>query len=394
MSNHQNGIITRKIILALIAGAFMVSCSTKEQQQSAPPEIKVVEVQQQSVPLYYDFVGQIYGEVDIPIRARVSGWVESINFQEGSRVKKGQLLYTIDNQPFLAQLSQQQSKLAEAKTAFVKAEADLNRYIPLAEKNAVSKSDLDAAQASYDAALSYVDAAEASVELARIELSYCNIRSPINGLIGKTKAKVGEFVGQDPNPVILNTVSSTDKVRVEFFLTESDYLILARELKRKREIENDSIQERQKENLQLLLSDGSIHPNAGTVDFVDREVDPETGSLLVQASFDNPDGLLRPGQFARVRVKMETVEDALLLPQRCFSELQGLFSVTMVNDDNKIEIRQVEVGPMYKDFRLIRSGLKVGDKVVFEGLQKVRPGMVVNPELMKYESQYKEEIIK
>jgi membrane fusion protein (multidrug efflux system) len=303
-------------------------------------------------------------------------------------------LYTIDKQPFLAQLSQQQSKLAEARTAFVKADADLKRYKPLAQKNAVSQSDLDAAQASYDAALAYVDAAEASVELAKIELSYCEIRSPINGLIGKTKAKVGEFVGQDPNPVILNTVSSTGKVRVEFFLTESDYLILARETAKRTQQQRDSVRNRNRATLQLILSDGSIHSNMGSVDFINREIDQETGSLLVQASFDNPDGLLRPGQFARVRIKMETVDDALLLPQRCFSEMQGLFSVTAVNDENKIENIPVEVGPMYKDFRLIRSGLSAGDRVVLEGIQKVRPGMMVTPVTIQYESQYSEEINK
>jgi membrane fusion protein (multidrug efflux system) len=225
-------------------------------------------------------------------------------------------------------------------------------------------------------------------------LSYCEIRSPIDGLIGKTKAKVGEFVGQSPNPVILNTVSSTGKVRVEFFLTESDYLILARERSKRIAEGKEPIENQEKGNLQLILSDGSIHPIMGSVDFINREVDQETGSLLIQASFDNPDGLLRPGQFGRVRVKMETVDEALLLPQRCFSEMQGLFSVTAVNDENKIENIQVEVGPMYKDYRLIRSGLQVGDRVVLEGIQKVRPGMVVSPIDVQYESQYSEEINK
>lgn len=394
MNRFTVGYFSPRILPLIAISLVLFSCGSKDQQQAAPPEIKVVEIQQKDVPLFYDFVGQIYGEVDIPIRARVSGWVESIHFQEGSRVKKGQLLYTIDKQPFMAQLSQQQSKLAEAKTAFVKAEADLNRYKPLAKKNAVSQSDLDAAQASYDAAEAYVDAAEASVELARIELSYCEIRSPIDGLIGKTNAKAGEFVGQSPNPVILNTVSSTGKVRVEFFLTESDYLILARERSKRIAEDKEPIENEEKANLQLILSDGSIHPIMGSVDFINREVDQETGSLLIQASFDNPDGLLRPGQFARVRVKMKTVDNALILPQKCFSELQGLFSVTTVNNENKIEIKQVEVGPIYKDYRLIKSGLEVGDRAVIEGIQKVRPGMVVDPLLIQYESQYNEEINK
>ena len=391
MNNYQKGIIAGKTFLALITGAILFSCGTKEQQQAAPPDIPVVEVVQQDVPLHQEFVGQILGEVDIPIRARVSGWLEGIHFQEGSPVKKGQLLYTIDQQEFLAQVQVQESRLAEAKTAFVKAEADLNRYKPLAEKNAVSKSDLDAAQASYDAALAYVDAAEAGVDIAKIDLSYCNIKAPIDGIIGKTKAKVGEFVGQNPNPVILNTVSSIDKVRVEFFLTESDYLILARKFK---DIDNQPEQTRDKATLRLILSDGTIHPSPGKVDFINREVDQETGSLLVQASFDNPEGILRPGQFARVDVQMLKMEDALILPQKCFMELQGVYSVATVNAENEIVTKRVKVGPMYKDFRIVLEGLEPGEKVVLEGLQKVRPGMKVNPVPTLYESKYSDELNK
>ncbi len=394
MNNLQKGIITGKIILSLIAGALLFSCSNNKQKTAAPPDIPVVEVIQQSVPLEQDFVGQIYGEFDIPIRARVAGWLEGIHFQEGTRVSKGQLLYTIDRQPFLAQVAKEESKLAEARTSYTKAEADLNRYKPLAQKNAVSKSDLDAAQASYDAALAYVDAAEASVELAMIELSYCEIRSPIDGLIGKTKAKVGEFVGQNPNPVILNTVSKTGTVRVEFFLTESEYLQVAREFMDRQKSGNDDTAARGRATLQLILSDGTVHPHKGKVDFINREVDEETGTILLQASFDNPEGILRPGQFARVRVEMNVIANALLLPQKCFTEIQGLFNVYLVDTGNVITSRQVEVGPVYKDYRLVTSGLASSDRVVLEGIQRVRTGMVINPVVTEYKSQYIEQINK
>lgn len=382
-----------KTKLLFLLPFIFFSCGSNEQSQLSPPDIPAVEVMQMDVPIYQEFVGQIYGEVDIPIRARVSGFLEGIHFEEGSRVTRGQLLYTIDEQQFLAEVQRKKSQVAEAKTAFVKAQADLNRYKPLAEENAVSKSDLDAAQASYDAALAYVDAAEAGLEIAKIDLSYCRTKSPIAGIIGKTKAKVGEFVGQSPNPVILNTVSKVGKVRVEFFLTEADYLIIAREYLASKD-EGNTKPKREKVSLQLILSDGTIHPHPGKVDFINREVDQETGSLLVQASFENPEGILRPGQFARVKVKMRELKGAMILPQKCFTELQGIYSVTTVNTDNEIVNKQVKVGPVYQDYRIVLEGLQPGESVVIEGLQKVRPGMKINPVPTTFESKYSDEIKK
>ena len=367
---------------------LIVSCGEKDKKVAPPPTIPVVEVTKQDVPVTIDFVGQIYGEVDIPIRARVQGFLEGIHFREGNVVEKGQLLYTIDQQEYRTQVARQMSALAEAQTTFAKAESDLNRIKPLAEINAVSQSDLDAAQAEYDAALAYVDAAQANVDLANIQLGYCFVKSPIKGLIGKTKAKVGEFVGQSPNPVILNTVSIIGQVRVEFFLTESNYLKLAKEIN-KRQSEGDTTKPRQNAKLDLILSDGSVHPYEGRVDFINREVDEETGSLLVQASFENPDKILRPGQFARVRVEISE-EDALLVPQRCLSEMQGQYSLTMVDDSNRVVIRQVETGSNYKDFTIIRSGVSEGDLVVLEGLQKVRAGMKIDPQVTQFESKQAE----
>ena len=351
-----------------------------------------MEVQKQNVQTYIDFVGQIYGEVDIPIRARVHGFLEGIHFLEGSQVKKDQLLYTIDQQEYETQVARQLSVLAEAKTAFAKAESDLGRIKPLADINAVSKSDLDAAQAEYGAALAYVDAAEANLDLARIQLSYCYVKSPITGLIGKPNAKVGEFVGQSPNPVILNSVSLIDNVRVEFFLTEADYLKLAKEILDRREMQ-DTTRMRDESKIVLILSDGSVHPYNGRYDFINREVDEQTGSLLVQASFENPDQLLRPGQFAMVRVEVSQ-EDALLVPQRCLSGMLGQFSLTDVNDSSEVVIKQVETGVMYNEYSIIKSGVNEGEKVVLEGIQKVRPGMKVTPKLTEFKSRYSDELNK
>jgi len=255
------------------------------------------------------------------------------------------------------------SRLAEAKTMLAKAESDLNRIKPLAELKAVSQSDLDAAIALYDASTASVEAAEANLRAAKIQLSYTEIYSPIFGIIGRTKAKVGDFVGREPNPVILNVVSRIDTVLVQFFITETQYLLLARRLISESNIADQNAREA---NLELILADQSLYPHKGKADFIDREVDPTTGAILVQASFPNPDELLRPGQFAKVKATVNIVEGGILIPQRCIMELQGLFSVFVVNDSNKVEKREIKVGPKVEQFWLVLEGLKpIQGRIIF-----------------------------
>ncbi len=372
------------IVLLILAVA---SCADQEQQAPPPPEIPVVEVIQEDMPIYQEFVGQVYGYSDIPIRARVVGFLEGIHFEEGLKVGKDQLLYTINPEEYQAKVATQQSQLAESRTALTKSQSDLDRIKPLARINAVSQSDLVAAQAEYDASLAYVEAMKSNLKFANINLSYCWIKSPINGTIGKTLARVGEFVGQDPNPVILNTVSTVDKVRVEFYLTESDYIRLAREYKEINHVNEKNINEiENEEKLSLILADGSTFKYKGYVNFINREVDPQTGSLLVQAIFPNPDKLLKPGQYAKVVVKMKEVKDALLVPQRCVMEMQGQYSVFVVNNDNKVEGRQIVAGERINDYMIVREGVQAGDKVVIDALQKVGSGLEVKPEVTKFES--------
>lgn len=381
-------------LTGIVALLILISISC-DKKQKAPPilEIPVVEVIQKDVPVYQEFVGQVYGKYDIPIRARVSGFLDAIHFDEGTYVEKGQLLYTVDPQPLEASLAGEMSNLAEAQTELAKAESDLGRIKPLAKINAVSKSDLDATQAQYDAAIANVEAVKSSVRIARINLGYCRIMSPITGLIGKTEAKVGEFVGENPNPVILNTVSTIDTVHVEFYLVESDYLGLARKFveseKQKTEANYIKRQENKRDNLVLILSDGTEFKYKGKINFIDREIDPETGSLLIQTAFPNPNELLRPGQYAKIKAKMDNLKNAIIIPQRCIMELQGTHSVYIVSDSNKVVARQVETGIKYEDYWVISSGLEANDKIVIDALQKVKPGMVVNPKVTVFKNKTK-----
>lgn len=233
-------------------------------------------------------------------------------------------------------------------------------------------------------------AAEANLEIAQIKLGYCTIRSPIRGIIGKTEARGGEFVGREPNPVILNVVSRVDTTRIEFFLTEAEYLGLAREFASTSQ-GVESKKTRKPVNLQLILADGSLYGQNGSVDFIDRSVDPSTGSILVQSTFPNPQGLLRPGMFAKVRVDFDIAENALLVPQRCIMELQGQYSVYTVGSDNIVKQRQVTATVKIDDLWLIQDGLNPDDMIVVDGLQKVASGMEINPVLIEYKSQTKEQ---
>jgi len=364
---------------------LLFSCSKKDelQAQAPAPQVTVVVAQAKDVPIFQEFVGQIYGFKDIAIRARVEGFLEGIHFEEGSRVEKGTLLYTLESQPFEADVAAKMSRVAEANTMLAKAKSDLDRIEPLAKENAVSQSDLDSAVAQYEASIESVKAAKANLRASNIQLGYTKIYSPITGIIGKTKAKVGDFVGRSPNPVILNTVSRIDTVLVEFFITETQYLQLARQFSS--EVES-AVQRTRKENLELILADGSFYDHKGKVNFVDRDVDPTTGAILVQASFPNPQELLRPGQFAKVKALVKVVKDGILIPQRCVMELQGTYSVYVVGDGDKVQTRGVKAGPKIKQFWLITEGLKPGERIVYEGLQRVKEGVVVKPTVKEMDS--------
>jgi len=373
------------IVLLIVPFLFLLSCKDDEAKVQPPQPFKVYEIKPRTALIYEEFVGQVYGEKDIPIRARVEGFLEKIYFKEGGRVKKGQLLYSIDPDPFQEAVAAEKSMVSQAQTIVVQTESDLNRIKPLAEMDAVSKRELDMAQAQRDAAISSLDAARANLRIAEINLGYAKMYAPINGIIGKTLAREGEFVGKDPNPVILNTVSKINTVRVQFFLSENQYLKIAREYIKKY---NRKIQTSGEEiNLELILADETLYEHKGRIDFIDRNVDSSTGTILLQATFPNPDGLIRPGQFARVKAMVKEEKNALLVPQKCVSELQGQFSVFIVNSENMIESKQVKIGEKIGEFLVVKEGLSDGDKVILEGVQKVRSGMEVVPEITEFKSQ-------
>jgi len=383
--NHQSSregtMRFRTVILASSLMLFLFACS-EEKKASAPPpppEISVIETKAEDVPLFLEFVGQTSGLKDITIRARVEGFLEGIHFKEGSWIKQGDLLYTLESQPFEEKVATRMSGVAEVKTMLAKNKGDLDRIEPLAKINAVSKSDLDAAQAAYDATISSLEAAEANLRAAKIQLSYTKISSPINGIIGKTEAKVGDFVGKDPSPVILNTVSQVDTILVTFFITETQYLEMTR-YAAKVDPEKKDVE---KAKFELILIDGSLYDHLGKLDFVDREVDTDTGAMLVQASFPNPEKLLRPGQFTTVKIKAQVVKDAILIPQRSVMEIQGLYNVFVVDANNMVTTREITVGPKVGSSWMIKKGLKPGEKVVYEGLQKVKDGDTAKPTLAK-----------
>jgi membrane fusion protein (multidrug efflux system) len=374
-----NWLISCAVSVALI---LLAGCDRSGPGQAAAPSLRVLvtQSQQRDVPLSIDMVGSTLGTKDVPIRARVEGFLETMEFVEGTFVNEGDLLYTIDPQPFQAKLVEAQSMLAAAQTQLAKAEADLARIKPLAEIKAVSEQDLDAAVATEAATRASVRASEASVELAEIELSYTRLSAPISGLIGLTQAKPGEFVGRDPNPVVLNQVSDINPIRARFSISEREYLIMARtymaqhhpEDRKQRGMRSD-----RPRNMILILADGSEHPEKGSVVAASQSVDQETGTYIMEASFPNPTGLILPGQFARVRAPYETLKNVVVIPRKAISELQGLFRVYVVDSAGLVSVREIGLGPNTGDDVVVESGLEKGETVIVEGIQKVRPGMTV-----------------
>ena len=368
------------LMVALVFALSGCDSSEKVARKMPPLVVRVTQATVQDVPLTMEMVGTTMGTQDVPIRTRVEGYLETMEFEEGTFVKKGDILYTIDAQPFKAKLVAAQSELAGAQTTRAKTQSDLARIRPLAEINAVSEQDLDSAVAQEAAARASVRASEANVELAEIELGYTEIHAPIDGLIGLTKAKPGEFVGRDPNPVVLNTLSDIDPIRVRFSISERDYLALARNYVRRKEHLRAGDDRREADDLVLLLADGTEHTELGTVIASAQSISAETGTYTLEAAFPNPNNVLLPGQFARVRSQYRNIKDAVVIPRKAVVEMQGRFRVYAVNHQSQVEAIDIELGPKTGNDVVVSSGLKGGETIIVEGLQKVRPGMQVDPQ--------------
>ena len=350
------------------------AAARQEAPAGAPPEVYVADVVQKDVPIYTELVGQTRGSQDVEIRARVEGYLNRVAFTEGSFVRKGELLYEIDPLPLEAALANAKAQLATAQARLEKTNTDVNRLTPLAKQQAVSQQELDNALAFRDAARAQVDAQKAAVDKATLDLGYAHITAPLDGLVGTTEVKAGNLVGRGES-TLLTTVSQTDPILFRAGISEAEYLRLAKRIAEA----GGASAGRSKAEIELLLADGTVHPQPGHVDAIERAIDPTTGTLAVQFKFPNPQRVVRPGQYGRARFVVETKPGALLVPQRAVTELQNLYSVAVVGAGNKVEFRNVKVGPRVDGLWLIEEGLKPGEKVVVEGLQKVRDGAVVSP---------------
>jgi membrane fusion protein, multidrug efflux system len=424
MKNLQMRKLPVSAALSIIGLAVLMTaaCGKKDASKTGaappPPTVVVAEVTRKTVPIYSEFVGQTRADDTVELRARVEGVLEKVYFREGSPVHKGQLLFTIDKRPFeaallsakallaksesdLAQASQRvdvlqaQAEVADAESTLSKANQDVQRLAPLAKEKAVTEQDLDAAIAAQKSARAIVEARKANlknleaavkytIERARsevssakarliqtqLDLSYCSIYSPINGIIGFLQVDEGNLVGRG-DATLLATVSRSDPLLVDFNVSETEYLKLTNRQSAKKNASDL--------RFDLILSDESVHSYPGTFKVVDRTVDPQTGTLKVEASFQNPDSYLRPGQFARLRVAVAERENAVLVPQRAIQELQGAKTVLVVDDQNKVSLRTITVGDKSDSYVVVLEGLNGGERVIVEGMQKARPGGAVNP---------------
>jgi membrane fusion protein (multidrug efflux system) len=363
-------------LLALAAGLALLPGCPKEPKVVAappPPDVNVSVVLQRDVPVHVEAIGETRGNTEIEIRARVEGFIESVDYKEGSLVEKGQKLYTIDARPFQARLSVTKASLAEAEAQLARAHQDVVRYEPLLAKNAISREEYETAVSLEKAAAAAVEAAKATVEQADIDLSYTTVIAPEAGIAGRTEVYAGTLVGRGQS-TLLTRISRTDPIHVRFSFPERDYLAMAKK-------KGDGLRNEKGSDVkfEMVMPDGHVHATAGELVFIDRNVDARTGTIMAEAAFANPGYVLRPGQYVRVRATTEQRKGAILVPQRAVKELQGVFSVMVLGAGDTVEQRIVSPAERVGSLWVIPSGLKPEEKVVVDGLQKVRPGMKCNP---------------
>jgi membrane fusion protein (multidrug efflux system) len=360
----------------LVLLATMIAGCKKEAAVTGPTEVEVAEAAKQEVKVEREWVGSMDGSVNAVIRAQVQGYLVKQLYTEGQFVKQGQVLFQIDPRTFQATVDQAKAEVAQKKARWDQTQANLARIKPLAEQNAVSKKDLDDAIGNESSAHSAYDSAKAALDKAQLDLGFTRITSPISGIAGIAKAQIGNLVG--PGTVEeLTTVSTVDPIKVWVPISEQEFLHAQA---------SKPVPGQPKRQIQLVLSDGTVYPKQGEFGFADRQVDAMTGTLKLAVLFPNPGNVLRPGQYAKVRAVMESIPGAVVVPQRAVNELQGNFQVAVVGADNKVAIRTVKPGVKTGSLVVISEGLQPGERIVVEGLQKVKDGMTVNPKIVSLET--------
>jgi membrane fusion protein (multidrug efflux system) len=369
------------IPLAFVSASIFIGCKEEKKAGAMPvPDVNVVAAGKLTVPIYSDYVGETYGISDVNIRSRISGYVTSMHFKEGQTVQKGQLLYVVDDRSIQTKIDAAEAQLAEAKTYMVRAKADLDRVEPLTKMNALSQRDLDAAVATYNASRAQVSAAEAAVRNAKIDLGFTRITSPITGVIGLSKVLVGDFVNAGGMGEPMNIVSSIGEMRVRFPIAEAEYL---RFVKKAREVGKTGASIASVP-VKLVLGDNTEFSETGRIDLANRQIDPETGSLTLQAVFKNDDRLLRPGQYVKVRFQTEEYKDAIMVPQAAVNQLQSIYQVFVLGDSSKLQPRVIKPGTRVGSNWIVTSGLEAGEKVAIVGSIAINPKLPVKPVAMNW----------
>ncbi len=342
---------------------------------AGPPEVLVTEVIQRDVPVYADWIGTLDGMVNARIHAQVSGYLKAQHYKEGDLVRQGDLLFEIDPRPFQAALDRARGEMAQARANLDLTEINVKRYTPLAKDNAISQQELDDAIQANKAAQAALEAAQAAVQQAELNLEFTRITSPIAGIAGIAEAQVGDLVG--PNTSELTAVSQVDPIKVYFPLSEQEYMLAMES--RLAQGRGDLSSGKTTNNLELVLANGEEYPHKGAIILADRQVNPKTGTIRIAGLFPNPNSILRPGQYAHVRLPIKLRAGALLVPQRAVVETQGSFHVAVVDRDHKVSIRPVRTADRIGPLWVIEQGLNPGEQVVVEGLQRARAGATVNP---------------
>jgi membrane fusion protein (multidrug efflux system) len=375
---HQTPLLVFQLSLGIFL-LLITACGSKDQagtsQGQPPPAVVVAPVISQTVPITGEYVARTEARQTVEIRARVEGFLEKVLFKEGSQVKAGQLLFVIDQRPYKAALQEARGSQAQAQASLGKAQKDVERLRPLVTEDAAPQVDLDNAESAVEYSRASIERARAAIAKAELDLKFTEIRSPISGTIGKEEVAVGNLVTRDRT--LLTTVSSWDPMRVVFSISEVDYLRRAQMFHEGKPF----LPDQQAAPFELITADNSVYPFRGRLSFADRALNLTTGTLNIFVSFPNPNRLLRPGLFGRVRLVLEERPNTLLIPQRAVQIMQGVQSVLVVGPDNKVALRTVTLGERFQDFFIVTEGLKPGDLVVVEGLQRAVPGQKVTPSL-------------